>query len=313
MHLDRENFASARVGNRVRWQEQNLFVGLHNPLLNTSSKHITHTLNLVGTRDGETHWGISIPLGYSGEVVQSGKKRCNVMGLTLGVDRIYTLPPGHLLRGLDQVVPHPSRDRDDGHGLLNEVLLPSNLLQHVLHLITDLHKALLLVSSGVRVHLVHSNQQLLHTQQVQQTSVLACLSLYLTSFVVSLLDGCGEVTICGNHQQGDIGLSSSRNHVLDEITMAWGINDGVMPLVCEELLCRACNGHTTLALFLLTIHVESKSERGLAKTLCFLLQLLHVTLGDTTQFEQKASGGGGLAGIDMSADDNRKMLLFSHD
>jgi hypothetical protein len=30
----------------------------------------------------------------------------------------------------------------------------------------------------------------------------------------------------GNHQHGDIGLRSSSNHVFDEISMSWGINNG---------------------------------------------------------------------------------------
>merc|ERR1740130_1175773 len=92
--------------------------------------------------------------------------------------------------------------------------------------------------------------------------------------------------------------------------MARSINDGVVPLFCVELLCGTGNGHTALALLLLAIHVESKSERALAQSLCFLLQLLRFTLWKSTKLEDKSSCGGALAAVDMAADDDGKMLLL---
>lgn len=82
--------------------------------------------------------------------------------------------------------------------------------------------------------------------------------------------------------------------------MTGGINDCVVPLVSEELLGGAGNGHTTLALLLLPIHVEGKGEGLLAEGSSLLLELLQLTLWDTTQLEQQTSSGGGLAGIDVS-------------
>ena len=38
----------------------------------------------------------------------------------------------------------------------------------------------------------------------------------------------------------------------------WGINDGVVPLVGEELLGGAGDGHTTCALLLLGVHVAAQ-------------------------------------------------------
>ena len=67
-------------------------------------------------------------------------------------------------------------------------------------------------------------------------------------------------TIGWNHQQGDIGLGGAGNHVLDEIAMAGGIDDGVVPLGGVELLGGAGDGHTTLTLLLLAIHVEGEGE-----------------------------------------------------
>ena len=63
--------------------------------------------------------------------------------------------------------------------------------------------------------------------------------------------------------------------------MARGIDDGVMPLLGEELLGGDGDGDTTLTLLLLTVHVERESEGGLAQTVGLLLQLLQLTLRDT--------------------------------
>jgi hypothetical protein len=126
--------------------------------------------------------------------------------------------------------------------------------------------------------------------------------------VVTLLNGSGEVTIGGDHEKAHIGLCGTRNHVLDEITMARSVDDGVVPNIREELLGGARDGDTTLALFLLTVHVEGESERRLAEGGSLFLQLLKLTLGNTAELEEQAAGGSGLAGIDMSTDDDRKML-----
>ena len=128
---------------------------------------------------------------------------------------------------------------------------------------------------------------LLHTQQVDQARVLAGLALDLTCLVVALGNGSGEVTISWNHDEGAVSLGGTCDHVLDEVTVAWSINDCVVPLLSVELLCGACNGHTTLALFLLTIHVEGESERAFAQSLSLLLQLL---LNVMTQLNSLSKG-----------------------
>lgn len=45
----------------------------------------------------------------------------------------------------------------------------------------------------------------------------------------------------------------------------------------------------------------------------FFLQLGHFSLGDSAKLENETSGGGGLAGIDVPADNNGKMsFAFRH-
>lgn len=91
--------------------------------------------------------------------------------------------------------------------------------------------------------------------------------------------------------------------------MAGSVDDGVVPLLSEELLGRTGDGDTTSTLVLLAVHEESESKRSLAKSLSLGLQLLHFTLGDTTKLEEQTTSGGRLAGVNMTADNDRKMRL----
>mmetsp|Transcript_45250 Transcript_45250/g.75478 ORF Transcript_45250/g.75478 Transcript_45250/m.75478 type:complete len:492 (+) Transcript_45250:209-1684(+) len=312
VHLHGEHLARAGVGDSVGGHEDDFLVGLDESLLNAASEHITDTLDLVDPGDGEAHRGVELALGLLDEEVEGVEQGVHVHRL-LALEDIHTSPPAHVLRLLDQVVSLPAGDGEHGDGLLDEVLLPANLSEHRLHLVTDLLVTLLLVPSDIAVHLVNTDQELLDTQQVDQARVLAGLALHLTSLVVTLLDGGGEVSVGGNHEEGDVRLGGTGDHVLDEIAMSGGVNDGVMPTFRVELLGGAGDGHTTLALLLLPVHVEGESERRLAEGISLSLQLLDLTLGDTTELENQAPGGGRLTGVDVTADHNGQMVLdFSH-
>jgi len=310
MHLDSEDLTGARVGGGMGREEDDISVRLDGTLLDTAGKDITDTLDLVDTRDRGTHGGVSLTGRELNKVVEGGLEGGDLdflAGERLGLD---TSPPGHVGRLLEEVVTDPARDGEDGDGVRDEVLLPANLGEHIAHLITDFFVTSLLVTGrGLFVHLVDTNEELLDTKKVDKTGVLAGLALNVTSLVVTLLDSGGEVTIGGNHKKSNIGLGGTGNHVLDEITMAGGINDGVMPVIREEFLGGAGDGDTTLTLVLLAIHVEGESEGGLAETVGFLLELLHLTLGDTSELEEKATSGGRLAGIDVTANNDGQMFL----
>jgi len=312
MHFDGENLADASIGWGVGRHEDDFLTWLDDTLLDTSGQDITDTLDLVDSADRHTHWLVGVTLWWAGHVVEGIQQAVDVELLTVALD-VHTGPPGHVGGLGQQVVTHPSGDRDDRDGLLNEVLLPANLAKHVLHLVGNLGVAVLLVASGVAIHLVNSDNELLDTEQVNQTAVLTGLALDFGGLVVTTLDGGDEVTVSWNHKESDVSLGGTGNHVLDEITMAWGINDGVVPLLSEELLGGAGDGDTTLTLLLLTVHIEGEGEGRLTETLGFLLELLKLTLWDTAELEEQTAGGGGLAGVDMSADNERQMFLtLSH-
>mmetsp|Transcript_59939 Transcript_59939/g.99483 ORF Transcript_59939/g.99483 Transcript_59939/m.99483 type:complete len:228 (-) Transcript_59939:106-789(-) len=218
---------------------------------------------------------------------------------------VNAAPPCHVLRLLVKIVAHPAGERQHRDACTNKILLPSDLEQHVLHFAADLVIACLRVwASSISIHLVAANDKLLHAEKVDKTCMLTGLALHLSCFVVAFLNGGGEVTVRRNHEKSDIGLSGTGNHILNEIPVARRVNDSVVPLLSEELFCSARYGHTTLALLLLTVHVESKSERRFAQTFCLGLELFHLTFGNTAKLEQKTTGRGRLARVDVTANDN---------
>merc|ERR1719203_2592784 len=208
-----------------------------------------------------------------------------------------------------EIVTHPAGDGQIRGALLNELLLPANFYQHALHLVGDLLIPALLVPSGVAVHLVHATADLLHAQQIDEPGMLPGLALDLTGLVVALGNGSCEISICGDHDERNICLGCTGDHVLDEIAVTRCINDGVMPFVGVELFGGARNGHTALALLLLPVHVEGKCEGTLAKTLSLLLQLIQLTLGQLAQLKNEPACRRALTTVDMATDHNGQVLL----
>jgi len=303
VHLNGEDLAEARLGSGVSGEEDALVTGADLTLLDTAGDHISDTLNLVDTRDGHAQRLLDRALGDLDHVLEAVEEGVAVDGLLLGLD-VSSLPPGHLFGLGEEVVSHPAGDGHERNAVLDELFLPSDLDEHRGHLVLDLVVALLGVFGGIAVHLVDTNNGLLDTQKVDQTGVLTSLTLDLTGLVVTTSDGGGKVTIGGDHEEGDVGLGSTRNHVLDEISVAGGIDDGVVVRRGVELLGGAGNGHTAGTLFLGLVHVESEGERLLAQDLSFGAKLLHGTLIDTTELENQTTSGGRLTSVDVAADND---------
>ena len=147
-------------------------------------------------------------------------------------------------------------------------LVNAYLLDETGHLLLDLLEPGLGVGRLGGVHLVDGNDQLLDTEGVGEQSVFSGLSvLGDTSLELSSSGGDDENTA--------VSLACSSDHVLDEVTMAGGVDDGhVVPEVSEfhhvfKLLNMALggnllrglefpesnvNGDTTLALRLQLVH-----------------------------------------------------------
>merc|ERR1719295_1871168 len=148
-----------------------------------------------------------------------------------------------------------------------------NLLDEALDLLLDLLKPGLRVWGLGGVHLVDTNNQLLDTKGVGQEGVLTSLTV--------LGDTSLEFTGSGSDDEYTaISLGSSSDHVLDEITMSGGINDGDVVLASLELPEGNINGDTTLTLSLQLVQNPGVLEGALAHLLGFLLELLDGTLVD---------------------------------
>merc|ERR1719393_121091 len=99
---------------------------------------------------------------------------------------------------------------------------------------------------------------------------------------------------------------------VDEVAVTRSIDHGVVVLVGEELLGGALDGHTALALVLLGVHVESESEGALTDALSLLLELGHLALRDTSELEKQAPSGGGLATVDVAANNDGHVSFLCH-
>merc|ERR1719401_855181 len=156
----------------MRWQKHDLLTWLDNTLFNSAGQDISDALDLIDARNwhphGCTYWSLRHTAHLVKNIVQ-----CINMKLLLAKFNIKTFPPVHVVRLLQEVVAHPTRDGKNWCALLNEILLPTNLHQHALHLICDLIIAGLLITSRITVHLIYTYANLLHAQQIDQARMLA--------------------------------------------------------------------------------------------------------------------------------------------
>mmetsp|Transcript_11064 Transcript_11064/g.18074 ORF Transcript_11064/g.18074 Transcript_11064/m.18074 type:complete len:357 (-) Transcript_11064:51-1121(-) len=281
MHLDRLNLGHKASGGKAA-----LHTRLDNSGLNTADGHSSDTTNLVHILKGKTKGLVSGTLGG--------------VHVVKGVKKGRSLVPGHVLRLLKHVVTNPTGDGDevDLGGLV------ADLLQVGRHLLLDIVVTRLGVLA--RVHLVKGDDHLLDTKGEGKKSVLAGLTLSGPTTLETTGGGIDD-------KDGNISLGGSSDHVLDEITMSGGINDGERELGGLELPESDIDGDTTL-----TLGLEVVKDPGVLKGLLahlggLLLELLDGTLVNTSALVDQMTSGGRLTSIDVSDDDNRNVnLLLRH-
>lgn len=119
-----------------------------------------------------------------------------------------------------------------------------------------------------------------------------------------------ELTLRGSdHEDGAIGLGGSGNHVLDEISVAGGINDGEVILGGFELPEGDIDGDTSFSLGLELVHDPSVLERRFTEFGSFLLILFKSSLVNTTAFVDQVTSGGGFTGVDVTDNDEVDVSL----
>jgi hypothetical protein len=289
VHLDGLDF-SGDVGG----SEGNDHAGLEDTSLDTADGNSSDTTDLVHILEGKTEGLVGGALGLLNGV--DGLKEGLAGSLTTLDLLLPTLVPGAVGGGLKHVVAVEAGDGDEGNGLG----VVADLLDEVGGLLDNLVEASLGPLGGV--HLVDGDDELLDTEGVGEESVLTSLAI--------LGDTSLELTSTGgNDENSAIGLGSTSNHVLDEITMAGGINDGDIVLGGLELPESDINGDTTLTLGLELVKNPGVLEGTLTELGGFLLELLDGSLVDTTALVDQMAGGGGLARVDVADDDDVDMSL----
>jgi hypothetical protein len=202
------------------------------------------TEGLVGGTDGVLNGVNGVKEGLSGGL--SG------LGLLLP-----TLVPGAVGGNLKHVVTVEAGDGDEGNGLGVE----ADLLDEVGGLLDNLKVTLLLPATGV--HLVEGNDELLNTEGEGKQGVLTGLAI--------LGDTSLELTNTGGDDENSaIGLGGTSDHVLDEITVTGGIDDGDLILRGLELPEGNIDGDTTLTLSLELVKNPSVLEGTLTELGGFL-------------------------------------------
>jgi len=277
--------------------EGNDHTGLDDAGFDTANGDCSDTANFVDVLEGKTE-GLVGRAGGGQDVVKSLKKGSAGTFAFFALDG-PSLEPGHLGGGLQHVVSVPSGDGDEGNG--NGVV--TDLLDVAGNFLLDFLVAVLAVWGFGGVHFVDTNDELLDTQGVGEKGVLTGLSV--------LRDTGFEFTdTSGDDKHSAIGLGGTSNHVLDEITMSGGIDDGDVELSGLELPQSNIDGDTTFTLGLEFVQNPGVLEGAFAHFLGFLLELFDGTLVDTSAFVDQMTGGGGFARVDVANNDDVNMCLF---
>merc|ERR1719449_58652 len=247
VHLDGLDLGGQHVGG-----EGDDHPGLDDAGLNSAHGNCANTSDFVDILEGKSKRLVS-GSSWRNDGIKSLKKS-HTAGISLLPLHLPSLVPGHLVRGVDHVVSVPARDGDEGNGHW----VVSDLLDKVGNLLLNLLKPGLAVGRLGGVHLVTGNNELLDTKGVGKQSMFSGLTI--------LGDPSLELTSSrGNDQDTTVSLRCSSNHVLDEITMSRGINDGDIVLGGLKLPESNVNGDTSLTLGLQLVQDPSILEGSLAR------------------------------------------------
>jgi len=292
VHLD-----GLHLSGDTSWGEGNDHAGLDDTGLDTADWNSSNTTDLVHILERKTEGLVGRTAGHVNGVDGLEEGLAGRLGLGL---LLPSLVPGAVGGDIDHVVTVESGDWDEG-----DVLgVVADLLDEVGSLLDDLTEAGLGPLGGV--HLVDGNNELLNTESVREESVLTGLTVLGDT-------GLELTSTSGNDENGAVGLGSTSDHVLDEITVTWGVDDGDHVLGGLELPEGDINGDTTLTLGLQLVEHPGILERALAKLGGFLLELLDGTLVNSTALVDQVTGGGRLAGVDVADNDDVDVrLLLTH-
>lgn len=215
VHLNGLHF-SGDVGG----SEGNDHAGRDGTSLDTADRNSSNTRDLVDILEGQTE---GLVRGTDGRLDGVDGLEEGLTGDLAGLAFLLpALVPGAVGGGLDHVVTVETGDGDEGNNLGVE----ADLLDEVGGLLDDFVVTFLRPLAGV--HLVKSDNELLHTEGEGKQSVLTGLAI--------LGDTSLELTSTGgNDENSAVSLRGTSDHVLDEVTVTRGIcNDSQLDYVYEE-------------------------------------------------------------------------------
>jgi len=296
------HFDGLDLSGDVGWSEFDNHTGLDDTGLDSTDWHSSNTTDLVDVLEWESE-GL---VGWSDWLIDGVERLeeglTSLLAALLGL-LSPALVPRHVGGCLDHVVSVPARDWNEGNGLR----VVTDLLDVVADLLHDLLVSVLGVLWLGVVHLVDTNDQLFDTKGEGEESVFSGLAVLGNTSLELTNTG-------GDDEDGAIGLRGTGDHVLDEISVAWGVDDGDFVFGGLEFPEGDIDGDTSFSFGLQLVQNPSVFERTFTHFGGFLLEFFDGSLVDTTAFVDQVTGGGGLSGVDVSNDDDVDVgLCFSHD
>jgi len=292
VHLNRLDFC----GDVDRGEGDN-HTWLNDTGFDSTDWHSSNTTDLVDVLEGKSEGLVGWP-GWGDDGVE-GFEHGGTLEFTLLEFLLPSLVPSHVGGGFNHVVSMPSGDWHEGDRLGVE----SDLLDVVGHLSLDFSESLFTVWGLGGVHLVDSDDELLDAQSVREKSMFSGLSV--------LGDTGFELTNTGcDNEHSAIGLGGSCDHVLDEITMAGGVNDGNAEVFGFELPEGDIDGDTSFTFGLQFVQDPSVLEGSFTHLLRFLFELFDSSLVDSSAFVNQMTRCGRFTGVDVTDNDDVDMSFF---
>src|SRR2546425_119736 len=275
VHLDRLDFADL-----VRGHEVDLHPDLQEPGLDSADRHGPRARDRVDVLHREAQREVR-RLRRGRELVQR-------------LDQRGPLVPRHLGRRLDDVLALVRADRDAGD-LVDLVAGPPQepgefRLQFVEPRLGE---------RGLRrVHLVDCDDELLPAQRSREEDVFLRLRL--------------DALRPADDEDRGVRLGRARDHVLDEVSVARGVDDREVVLVRVKALVRDVDREAALPLLLDLVHDEGELEGGLAHLLGELLQILQFVRVDVPGIVEDPADGRRLPVVDVADEHEVEVWLGGH-
>src|SRR3989441_1234399 len=210
------------------------------------------------------------------------------------LDQRGPLVPRHLGRRLDDVLALVRADRDEGDLVDLVADAPQEPGEFRLQFVEPR-----LGERGLRrVHLVDRDDQLLDAERPREKDVFLRLRLD---------------ALCGaDDEDRGVRLGRARNHVLDEVPVARGVDDREVVLVRVKALVRDVDREAALPLLLDLVHDEGELEGGLAHLLGELLQILQFVRVDVPGIVEDPADGRRLPVVDVADEHEVEVWLGGH-